>query len=413
MMKLRNLIILTLAIIYSFPSISHAITAAQAIKEIQQIDPKAAIILGSGLHKNNLKLIELNTQRSYIPASVLKIPLVLSAHNILGKDFRFTTAFYKDRKNNLIIKGRGDPFLTSEEIRQIAVNLKMLGNNKFNGLVLDDSLFKDVTLHALGKSDNPYDAKFASLLVNFNTINIQKLTNQQIVSAEKQTPTLPLMDEIGASSNIKCCNKATRINLQGNDDYRRKYVVQLFYKLLSENGISFSSPATSAGSYKLAKIAKRSKPIYTHYNSRTMAQVSEQLLLYSNNLIAMGVLLQFAPDARKPVKSSLHRWQKDLNSIEGMSSAKPMTITEPSGLDRHNQVTAENIYSILKSFADYSPLLPYDARNSAFYKTGTLTGIYNLAGYIRQGKHLRPFVILTENKSNERINILNIIKRVD
>ena len=409
-----------LCISVAFPSISFAITPQAALAQIKQIDPNAAVILGDGVGKNSKKLIDLNAQDSYIPASTLKIPLVLSAHRILGKDFRFSTDFHSDKNNNLVIKGRGDPFLTSEEVGFIAANLKRRGYSDFNGILLDDKLFQGLVFHGLGQSQNPYDAKFSSLLVNFNTVNLQlaRSTDKQypgvsVVSAEKQTPTLPLMLEIGASMDLQCCNKAERINLQANDDYRRQYVAQLFRSIFSTYGIRFRDSMASTGGYKSTQVSRRQKLIYTHYNSRTMADVSEQLLLYSNNLIAMGVLLQFAPNARNPIKSSIGLWHKDLATLKH-SGAKTI-INEPSGLDRRNKMTADKMYAVLLAFTKHSALLPTDAPSPtmASYKTGTLTGVYNLAGYINTKGVMRPFVIFTENPINNRNNILGVLKRVD
>jgi D-alanyl-D-alanine carboxypeptidase len=44
-------------------------------------------------------------------------------------------------------------------------------------------------------------------------------------------------------------------------------------------------------------------------------------------------------------------------------------------------------------------------------KSGTLTGVYNFAGYIRGPDGLYPFVILTNQAVNKRAEILRLLQR--
>ncbi len=58
--------------------------------------------------------------RSFIPASTIKILTNLAALKILGPRYSFPTHFYLDDYSNLYIQGEGDPFLVSENISSIA-----------------------------------------------------------------------------------------------------------------------------------------------------------------------------------------------------------------------------------------------------------------------------------------------------
>ena len=55
-----------------------------------------------------------------IPASILKLATALAALHYLGPDFRYQTNFYLSERGSLGIKGFGDPFLVSEELRKIS-----------------------------------------------------------------------------------------------------------------------------------------------------------------------------------------------------------------------------------------------------------------------------------------------------
>ena len=375
-----------------------AISPALAGEEIKRLDAKAAVIISD----ESGTIISLNSKIAYIPASVIKVPLVLSAYDLLGEEFRFKTAFYTNKDKDLIIKGLGDPFLISEEIGLIAHNLKQFGYIEFNRILLDDSLFQDIRFGGRGDSDNPYDARFASLLVNFNTLNIKHNAKQEIISAEEQTPTLDIMRELG--KDIECCDKAKRINLQGSDEYRRRYVAELFYEILSKNGIKI----IHGSSYGIVKLGNKQRPIYVHSNSKPLEQVSKDVLLYSNNLIANALLLQFAPTASSPLQASLRRWKKSLAKlVRGRIALK-----DGSGLDRRNQMTPSYAHAILREFVAYQHLLP-DDQDGASFKTGTLSGVYNAAGYIKHKEGLRPFVIFSQNRINHRQQIIDILKALD
>ena len=380
-----------------------ALTPKQAVKQISKISPNAGILVSQG----DKILAEMNADKTFIPASCLKIPLVLAAYDLLGDDFRFSTSFYVDRNNNLLIKGEGDPFLTSEEISIIAEELKRLGHERFNGLHIDDSLFENVALPGLGSSNNPYDAAFSSLFVNFNTLYVKKSANKQIVSAEEQTPTLPLMAKLG--TDLSCCNQSVRINLQGEAKYRRSYVQQLFKEVFSENGIDFMN----GNSHVISKANHHWNIIYRHRNSQSLREISKQLMLYSNNLIANALLLQFSPQTKYPLQQSLQRWRDYLTNDLELPNTAYIRINEGAGLDRKNRFTPKQMLKILAKFDKYKDILPSD-KAGAVYKTGTLTGIYNAAGYMSNSAgEQRSFVVFLEDDINHRNKIINILKMIE
>ena len=73
-------------------------------------------------------------------------------------------------------------------------------------------------------------------------------------------------------------------------------------------------------------------------------------------------------------------------------------------------MSAAGMMRILESFKPYSDLLP--EVNGVLRKSGTLTGVYNFAGYIPGPEGLYPFVILTNQASNNRASILRELQRL-
>ena len=323
---------------------------------------------------------------------------MLSAFRMLGEDFRFRTLFYTDARDNLLIRGTGDPLLTSEELRFIASQLKQKGYRKFARLYLDDNLYEQVKITGRGSSANPYDAQFSALFVNFNTMNLVRSPNGKIMSAEKQTPTLPLAEKF--AQHIPCCDKPTRINLGDNRADGRKYAAQLIEAIFHEQGIEFK------GKEKFAWQNKEWQLIYTHYNSHSLEQLSQSLLLHSNNLIANALLLQFSDNTVDPLNSSLEKWKKDLQAMD-ISFLK---LYEGSGLDRRNQVTPLSMLAVLNNFRNYIHLLPPD-KSGAVFKTGSLNGVSNAIGFLKNPSHTRAFVIFRQEGSF--MPILDIMKQIN
>ena len=136
-------------------------------KKMKELVQNGSILLGSPEKKI---LFEFNSKERFVPASVLKIAITAAAFDILGKNFRFNTTFYTNKKKELLIQGGGDPFLISEEITKIARLLKKKGYTRFSALKLDDSLI----ITKKFKSKNAYDALNGALVVNFNSLFLKK-----------------------------------------------------------------------------------------------------------------------------------------------------------------------------------------------------------------------------------------------
>ena len=54
--------------------------------------------------------------------------LHLSALHYFGSEYSFNTDFYIDQNHSLVIKGKGDPFLVSEEWQRIAHQVSELND---------------------------------------------------------------------------------------------------------------------------------------------------------------------------------------------------------------------------------------------------------------------------------------------
>ena len=101
---------------------------------------------------------------------------------------------------------------------------------------------------------------------------------------------------------------------------------------------------------------------------------------------------------KKGLKVLKHHLAQDLGILE-----EQFFFEEGSGLSRKNRMTPDAIWKILIHFQPYQSTLPL--QNEVSLKTGTLNGIYTLAGYL-PGEENRFFVIMLNQRSNHRDTVL-------
>lgn len=338
-----------------------------------------------------------NENSGLVPASILKVFTALVALHYLGSDFRYVTEFYLDNESNLKIKGYGDPLLISEVVAEISHTLALeLNTNKvLNNLVLDSSYFdQPLTIPGISSSSEPYDAPNGALCVNFNTVNF-KSTENGFVSAEPQTPLLPL-----ALKRIKASNmKEGRIVFSHADHEITMYAGSLFQFFLEQNGVEFN------GRMRTGLVNKRRDRLIMRYVSRySVKQIISKMLEFSNNFttnqlfITAGIRTSNAPGTlNKGIEAAL-KYAVEILGLEGM------VLFEGSGISRKNRVSAAHMIAILDRFAPYHTLMRRE--KNEFYKTGTLYGINTRAGYIcaKQGQLYRYVVIInTPGKSTRPV----------
>ena len=155
-------------------------------------------------------LISNNANKPLIPASIFKIVTALAAISYLGENYKYQTHFYYNKlTSDLSIKGFGDPLFISEEIKKasklLALKLKKEKILVLNNIILDHSFFEDnINIPGRGDTLNPYDAYQSALCANFNTVFFKTdTTNNEIISAEKQTPMLPIFEKKNNCNRFK------------------------------------------------------------------------------------------------------------------------------------------------------------------------------------------------------------------
>ena len=339
-----------------------------------------------------------------IPASVLKYATALAAFYHLGSEFRFSTKFYLGQKKSLVIKGSGDPFLVSEEWQRIAEQINLLPDmpKKLKNVFFDISLFSNnIKIPGIEHTNNPFDAQNGALLVNFNTVYLKVDSKGFVTSAEDQTPLTSLAVRLGKGLTPGL----HRISIP--PDLSLIYAGELVQSFFRRKGFSFGSKKVG-----LRNVISADRLVYTHRNISTLKEVTDGMLRFSNNFTANQLFLTIGVQRYGP-PATLEKGTLALEEYlhKGLAISKEQFfVVEGSGISRKNRLTPEAIWQLLRAFVPYKNLL--HGVNGVLFKTGTLSGVYTMAGYLPSRDPLY-FVIMLNQPKNKRDKILKILLATD
>ncbi|MCK6553446.1 D-alanyl-D-alanine carboxypeptidase [Candidatus Binatia bacterium] len=346
-------------------------------------------------------VVDHNGDRSFIPASTIKVFTTLLAARRLGMDHRFTTEFFLEG-DTMVVRGRGDPFLVSEELDAVAAALRArLGARSLAGIAVDDSFFAPaIVIPGVGGSANPYDAPNSATAVNFNTIVLDR-RGGAIRSTEPQTPLTPLALTLAGERKI---DGTLRFNLGHRNGDAARYAAEVIAAKLRAAGVT-------VGKATGQRAAPSAAPFYVHHNSRTLAAVCRALLEHSNNFVANQVFLAVGAKA-EGAPASL---EKSAVAARELLAAHPeldgIEVVEGSGLSYDNRATAPAMAALLDLFAPYRDLLK--EVDGVRHKTGTLQAARSVVGYLDTARHgtVRFVVSLDGRGSDRRARIVETLRR--
>lgn len=331
------------------------------------------------------------------PASTTKLLTGYLALEHWGRNHQFSTPFYLrdngDYPPLLVIKGFGDPFMVSEELKQVAHNvaaqLKAQNIQQLSGLLLDTQYYvANPTLPGRSPTANPYDAIPSALAVNFNTVYV-RMEQGVLVSAEAQTP-LTATAAILAKPYLKQIKKKERFNTGNWRQMGERNYAELLTIFLNDKGISIlNAPEWEA-------LTEQDQLIYTHKNSKTLEEIVASMMKYSTNFIANQLALNLSAEtlgAPASPKKLLQFYEQTLHRFNWQNAR----IEEGAGLSSKNRLSPQQLVDLLERFSVYKDLLP-EVEPNVFAKTGTLFGVSTLAGYILQDNEYWPFALMMNTR---------------
>jgi D-alanyl-D-alanine carboxypeptidase/D-alanyl-D-alanine-endopeptidase (penicillin-binding protein 4) len=399
-------------------------------------------------------LIAAGAERSMNPASAIKLVTTYAALELLGPAFQWVTEAYASGvlsdgvlTGDLVLKGRGDPRLTLENFWLLLRGLRGRGLREIRGdLVLDRTYFA-ANDHDPARFDEqptrPYNTGPDALLVNFKAVRLTFLPDSETrlvqILAEPALPQVQIVNRL-ALVNGPCGDWANRLKVdaQGGSAATRltfsgryaascgerdrsysvlphaHYVLGLFRELWRELGGTFT------GTVRDGAVGADARPIAT-VESPALAQVVRDMNKFSNNVMARQLFLTLgAEGAGEPATAEkadrvIREW------LAGKGLTFPELILENgSGLSRVERISARHLgLLLLESFR--SPVMPEliaslpltavdgtmkkrlsdaDVAGQAHIKTGSLTGVRSIAGYVLDARGRRLVVVSMVNHPN-------------
>ncbi len=372
----------------------------------------------------NRPLYNREGDRYFIPASNAKLLTTAAALRQLGSEFRIRTSIYQTSAGSLRVVGRGDPSLTDAQLRDLAQQLKRQGVRNVQRLVVDDGYFQGDTLNLTWDWEDvqsDYGAAVNSLILNQNAVELT-LSPQQVgqplrvswadaiaakqwrlenksLTAKAATPdSLAITTVLGQpllqiKGQLGVDAEPEVIGLPVLNP--GEYFLQHFRNVLVAEGISveratLESNRGVAGAQELAKI--ESPPL-----AILLVETNQE----SNNLYAEVLLRSLGTGAsRDSTELGLKKLKETLTAL-GVDP-QSYSLADGSGLSRQNLVSPEALVQTLKRMAQtpqatvYRASLPTAGANGTLgrrflntaaqgnlqAKTGTLTGVSALSGYL-------------------------------
>lgn len=391
-------------------------------------------------------LYERNADLPFTPASNQKLLTSAAALHRFGPDQRFRTEVLAlgsvvngVLEGDLVLRGGGDPVLESAHLQSLAQHLRDAGIVRVTGnLRADESLFDDERLGAGWQADDEpyyYSAQISALSVDRNVVGVQvrpgsrarsraKVTLKSLapgyfkVENRARTGSGSLRVTRRRSRNVILVSGSVTPGRMENESVTLEnpalYTATSFRKALAKQGVSID------GDTRLAAIPKGEGQVLAQHESPPLADILALLNKPSDNLVAEMLLKHIGTPADRTGPGTAERGMTALTELITtiQQPAPAFRPADGSGLSRVNLVSPRTLVSLLtwmdtQPYAGvYKSSLPIAgvdgtlrlrlkdtvAAENARAKTGTLTGVTALSGYVvaRNGERL-VFSAMTNN----------------
>jgi serine-type D-Ala-D-Ala carboxypeptidase/endopeptidase (penicillin-binding protein 4) len=364
--------------------------------------------------------------KSFVPASVFKLLVSAAALDAFGMDYRYRTEVYAlgpvhqgTLEGDILIKGYGDPSLTEQDLQ--AITQQLIGDKGIKeihgNILVDESYFDSVRLGRGWTWDDErwyYSAPISALSVQENSVKVTVThgSKQPKVQIEPKTDYVQLenkaqmmqgtenklqFDRPIRTNKIKVFGslgrKAAPVEEELSIDNPPLYVGELWKKQLILQGIRFSPTTHIVNSKTVTTVG----PLMTHY-SKPLSELVRHLNKDSDNFYAEMFLKTLGA-----VKKREGSFQAGIEVVKTfVKFAEGYHQADGSGLSRYDQITPDQMVTLLRQIQDKPyrdafeqslPLAGVDgtmekrlagtpAAANLHAKTGSMSGISSLAGYV-------------------------------
>ena len=441
-------------------------------KKIRVLSEQAHMSLLVADLKTNKIILSKNANHYMQPASTLKLFTAYAALKQLGAKYQFKTYLALDGSvienkyvGNLILHFSGDPSLSKQDLADLFKNSFSGNINKISGdLVIEDGEFDQVN-HGPGitwnEVDECYAAPISAIIINKNCITgmLTKRANKIYITLEDDVHT-PIDTYIKIQNNCGDAQEANYnqyfvgehevLELEPSDRYRyhlsgcvapsftqiplnfavkspRNAAINVIKGILSNQGIELAGKIKFIKHYRHKKTLVRLK----EHRSADLSELIMELLKESDNIIANALFKKLSSTTLARSGNWLDSEQQVKLLLKAqITGIKDAAITDGAGLSRYDRVQAKQLLQLLQSIYKDQALGRYimralpmagkdgtlakrfqdrlDKHTDIIAKTGGLTGVATLAGYmLRDGAPRFAFVIMMDGNKNIRDNLLD------
>lgn len=386
-----------------------------------------------------------NAALQFNPASNTKMLTTAAAMSYLGADFRYHTALYGPEPDadgvvhgNVVLRGSGDPSLTTSDIAEIARGLSARGVQRIEG-----DLFADPRFHARGhKPDDPGDGEGAVIL-NRNTYGVRvrpgDIGHPALVSVE---PKVELFGIENQTTTVRGKKSRLRIDSYRKDD---RLIITVRGRIADNRGEYVDMRRLADGSLLAASVLRAAfadfgveltgrvragtvgaTAMLAEHVSSPLSDVCKISNKPSNNFVAEAIYKTLGGELYG-MPGTLAKGTRAIGEFLASAGIKPTAykIVNGSGLTHENRITPSDLSSLLrKIYYDLSVAPEFmsslaiagidgtirnrfmgtDAVGLVRAKTGTLSGVSALSGYVGDKDDVLIFSIFVEGFRHRRTN---------
>jgi serine-type D-Ala-D-Ala carboxypeptidase/endopeptidase (penicillin-binding protein 4) len=392
--------------------------------------------------------LALNVTVPFNPASTMKLVTTDAALELLGPVFTWKTRAYTNGvqrggvlHGDLIIKGSGDPKLVLENFWLFLRQIRIRGIREIRGnLLLDRSIFEEGFYDPASFDGDPlrsYNAGPDALLLNYKSFGFRFVPDEADgrVKVMVEPPVAGYPAAAPRLSNGECGDWKGKLHAAFNDSGTRfggtfaascgekvwyinpehmthaQYFGAVFRLIWTELG------GTLKGDVRNGVVPPDAR-VVGEWESTTLPEVIRDINKYSNNVMARQLLLSLAADISK-LPANPERGAQIIKSWLAKKGidAPELVIENGSGLSRNERISAGTLGRLLVAafhsptmpeFISSMPLAGYDgtmrqrlktlnAGGSAHIKTGSLTDVRAIAGYVLAASGRRYAVVCIIN----------------
>ena len=374
------------------------------------------------------ELYALNADRLFIPASLVKIPVLSALYHYYPPHKQFQTRLFSTApveqgvlKGDLVLKGGGDPAFTSESLWNLINVFTRTGIREVAGdILVDDTLYTAEDFSAF-RTDRSYGAPAGPASFNWNSVTFRLRPGdgpgaKARIFTDPENGYIQIKNHVRTSKKGKTRISARRLSQTGKGEvFQFKGVISLAGGEVSKYR-NIQDPALYFG-YNLVSFLRQRGILVKGavqrggcsadcrrlalWESRPFFQSGYSMMKYSNNFIIRMLTTHLSLELGAE-KGNFKKGMALIGKyLTGPAGLKNYSLNEPSGLSRGNKFTPRDLQKVLL-LDSRRPLAPeilasyplaggigtlekrYPGRPEDYYiraKTGSLSGVAGLAGW--------------------------------